>query len=296
MNVFKQFNQDDLLISPITLTKSFELQGASELSYLDILTDTSIPGNRMFDSIKHLYYSNYISGSNGQISKATQPQYNSDGTVEGPFYQTNRYNYEMTTLNPHKYFSDFKDIRIGVISIPQSIFGDNIEPHSVLLMDNSEKVIVVDDGNGVLYQKGNNNNIVGNIIYPHGMLILYKYIIDDTNTLIKDKFTSINLPNNYTNLISTASKKFQFKSNYTTYKTQYRCVISPNEFNFSSNPTITKDEVNLKEEFKETYFSPYITTIGLYNKNNELVLIGKLSEPLPKSQHNDTTILINLDR
>ena len=42
-------------------------------------------------------------------------------------------------------------------------------------------------------------------------------------------------------------------------------------------------------------FSPYVTTIGLYNGSNELVCIGKLPRPLPISQQIDTTYMINFD-
>ena len=43
-------------------------------------------------------------------------------------------------------------------------------------------------------------------------------------------------------------------------------------------------------------FSPYVSTIGLYNENQDLIAVGKLSQPLPTSQTTDTTILINIDR
>ena len=42
-------------------------------------------------------------------------------------------------------------------------------------------------------------------------------------------------------------------------------------------------------------FSPYVTTIGLYNRSNELVVVGKLPRPLPISLHTDTTYMINFD-
>jgi len=39
----------------------------------------------------------------------------------------------------------------------------------------------------------------------------------------------------------------------------------------------------------------YITTIGLYNDNNELLATAKLSEPLKKSASNEFTIRARLD-
>ena len=44
-----------------------------------------------------------------------------------------------------------------------------------------------------------------------------------------------------------------------------------------------------------SYFSPYVTTVGLYNESNDLVCVGKLSRPLPISLYTDTTFMINFD-
>ena len=46
----------------------------------------------------------------------------------------------------------------------------------------------------------------------------------------------------------------------------------------------------------ESYFNPFITTIGLYDEMQNLLAIGKLAQPLPSSPTTDTTILINIDR
>ena len=44
-----------------------------------------------------------------------------------------------------------------------------------------------------------------------------------------------------------------------------------------------------------SYFSPYVTTVGLYNQSNELVVVGKLARPLPISLQTDMTFMINFD-
>jgi len=83
-----------------------------------------------------------------------------------------------------------------------------------------------------------------------------------------------------------------------------------NEFNFTLNPSISSGSVAISssigtfytpgqylENFATaSYFSPYVTTVGLYNNNQELLAVAKLSQPLPVSPTTDTTILINLDR
>ena len=89
-----------------------------------------------------------------------------------------------------------------------------------------------------------------------------------------------------------------FSSSLTIYETQYKCTINENEFNVSLNPSIlTSGSTDTLEPYcTSSYFSPYITTIGLYNEAQQLLAIGKLSQPLPLSPTTDTTILINIDR
>ena len=45
-----------------------------------------------------------------------------------------------------------------------------------------------------------------------------------------------------------------------------------------------------------SYFSPYVTTVGLYDEYQNLLAVGKLAQPSPTSATTDTTILINIDR
>ena len=42
-------------------------------------------------------------------------------------------------------------------------------------------------------------------------------------------------------------------------------------------------------------FTPYVTTVGLYNESNDLVCVGKLPRPIPMSLSTDTTFMINFD-
>ena len=43
-------------------------------------------------------------------------------------------------------------------------------------------------------------------------------------------------------------------------------------------------------------FSPYVTAVGLYNSNNELLAVGKLAQPVPTSRTVDMNIVINMDK
>lgn len=87
----------------------------------------------------------------------------------------------------------------------------------------------------------------------------------------------------------------QFNNTTELNSTVYFCRINHNEFNYSSNPTYLEDsKIRIKTQSSDEPLA-YITTIGLYNDNNELLATAKLSEPLKKSASNEFTIRARLD-
>jgi hypothetical protein len=76
-----------------------------------------------------------------------------------------------------------------------------------------------------------------------------------------------------------------FARSFETYLTEtYFCRADFNEFNHSTNYTYTTGSGNF---LKYDYFSKdpraYVTTVGLYNKNKELLAVGKLRNPIQKN-------------
>jgi hypothetical protein len=77
--------------------------------------------------------------------------------------------------------------------------------------------------------------------------------------------------------------------------TVYFCRANANEFNYSSNPTyLSSSQIRVKETRTDEPVS-YITTVGLYGANNELLATAKLSEPLKKTPANEFTLRVRLD-
>ena len=75
----------------------------------------------------------------------------------------------------------------------------------------------------------------------------------------------------------------------------YFCRVPHNKYNYSSNPTYTKDsKIQVKNLASDPPLS-YITTVGLYSGNNELLAVAKLSEPLRKDPTNELTLRVRLD-
>jgi hypothetical protein len=87
----------------------------------------------------------------------------------------------------------------------------------------------------------------------------------------------------------------QFNNTVELNSTIYFCRVNHNEFNYSGNPTyLSSSQIRVKEVSTDEPVS-YITTVGLYSENNELLAVGKLSEPLKKTPSNEFTIRTRLD-
>ena len=87
----------------------------------------------------------------------------------------------------------------------------------------------------------------------------------------------------------------QFNNTVELNSTIYFCRANHNEFNYSSNPTyLSSSQIRVKQISSDEPIS-YITTVGLYSENNELLAVGKLSEPLKKTPANEFTIRARLD-
>lgn len=75
------------------------------------------------------------------------------------------------------------------------------------------------------------------------------------------------------------------------------CRATADEFNYSSNPTFTDADGNIiviDDPTTDRTFS-YITTVGLYDANDNLLAVAKMSRPLLKADDMDLTFRIRLD-
>ena len=90
--------------------------------------------------------------------------------------------------------------------------------------------------------------------------------------------------------------KFQVRREEEITSTNFFCRVNNKRYNFSSNPTFfTGSDGALVQS---TFFKDpkvYITTVGLYNDDNELLAIAKLSKPILKSYSREAIIKVKLD-
>ena len=87
----------------------------------------------------------------------------------------------------------------------------------------------------------------------------------------------------------------QFNNTVELNSSVYFCRINHNEYNYSTNPTyLNGSKIRVKTQSSDLPVS-YITTVGLYNDNNELLATAKLSEPLKKTSDTEFTVRVRLD-
>ena len=78
------------------------------------------------------------------------------------------------------------------------------------------------------------------------------------------------------------------------------CRMTADEFNYSSNPTYVDGSTNkirvieTGQESTQKAFC-FITTVGLYDANDNLLAVSKLSRPIEKNNEKDITIRVRLD-
>jgi hypothetical protein len=323
MAAYKTLNSQDIIVSPLELVKSFSYSGSDLIEpnvgidrYLgskfatDLSTGyiTPVSQSAIYFSAQQLYYSNYISSSNGEVQIANTQSITPDGVTNGLIPSNAYFNFEQTDLNSLKFWPTGSE-HIGVMSVPKAMFGDYIQPNSIIIDTPSGSYY--DDGEGRLRMVVDSDSsiVIGNVIYEHGMIIytggtrkegtgqgaVYGSAIYGTSVYggipIDDDFVD--------NFVETTNITMSFSSSFTIYETQYKCTIGESEFNYTLNPTVISNTSNngtVYDYVTGSYFSPYVTTVGLYNNDNELMAVGKLAQPLPTSRTTDTTILVNIDR
>lgn len=121
--------------------------------------------------------------------------------------------------------------------------------------------------------------------------------------------------------VDTTIKSIKFQNSHIVYENFAKCTIKDYEYNLTYNPTLlsgsqgvltpyssslggdvyyinTGSNENygiLKDFYTGSEFSPYTTTVGLYNDAQELLAIAKMSAPMPLAANTDMTFLVKFD-
>jgi len=290
MSAFIKLNKQDAYITSYTAHKTWIVSKSNLSSYgITVYSALSSSGDvyvnqatstedsqyaeLVYKNLHHLYYSRFTTGS------AVSSSY---------------FTYDQTTL--HESASREIYTTAALISIPKEVYGHAIKPGSFSMAagENSGRYVsssfvsggyiieterdgfrLYDDGEGVLRDADKAGMKVGDIIYTHG------------NVIITDETTVTELQDDYT---------VAWQASHTVYTHNYRCKANESQLNYSQNPSIKSGSNGYVYDYATgSYFQPYITTVGLYNDANELVAVGKLAQPVPKSRYTDMTFVVNFD-
>ena len=123
-------------------------------------------------------------------------------------------------------------------------------------------------------------------------------------TFIPDLFVSASIDNIVDHIASTrfqsgslTAMTFQNVTNINS--TLIFCRATADEFNYSSNPTFTDSDDRIvviddgAEDTQRSFTFP--TTVGLYDANDNLLAVAKMSRPVEKNDEKDLTVRIRLD-
>ena len=203
----------------------------------------------------------------------------------------------------------------SIISIPQQYYGEKIKEGSFVYTDKNNldsdgnAPTIKDDGFGNLYSKNANSNwgtltasnssisssdnYVGNIFYSQGIAVITETGSWSGSVDYSDLGTNYNIDLDSSNTITTH---------------EYNVTVNPTEFNLSTNYSLRAPLSNdreplklstpyLKSEFTSSDFSPYITSVKLYQEGvyDEPVMEASFPRPIRKSNKISTTFKIKLD-
>ena len=259
MSVYKSLTTSDVIVTPFKANKSFSFQGSGSFTSSNVsidrfigqnITSSFVSGSNptgqissynkqiIYNSIKQLYYSNYLRGQDGStvLTSSVLP----DGVRVGqngiqPMYD----NYLSNTLDANRLFPTASGDEIGVIAIPSNLFGEYIKPGTFKFEYNGTSTgIITDDGNGGLFKDGAK---IGDIIYQHGMAVITSAGSSITGSVYGTALYGTGVystanSNDLNYLITNGNVTCSFESNLTIYESQYKCTFNPNEFTYTQNP------------------------------------------------------------
>ena len=269
MSIFKQFNTNEVVITPFYANKGFQFIGsqitASDvgIEYYQSMQGPYVTGSHptgfttildevlVFNSVKQLYYSNYLTASTGDnvatasLIPGATPEYNSYvGITTGPRFD----NFLQSSIQQDRQFAQFSasDATTGpsVISIPSKLFGEKIPPSTfnfTYTSSNSPYIesFVHDDSEGNLVATQSNpstseiiSGSVGQIFYSQGMAVLTGVDSGDLTT-----FATLVGSDGVGPTANIDSASLAFSSSITIRENQYKCTVNDNEYSYTTNPS-----------------------------------------------------------
>ena len=295
--VYKEWPLDETDIIPMYGTLQTDLYDADT----DVKNSNGISKRTLYDSIKAQFYLNPATAS--IVTEVGKRQ---------SYRSTN----ERVIGNT-----------IGVISIPQEYYGEGVKVGSLTLVYGS--ITATDDGNSNLIDSA--SNIKGNLFYDRGLIVVTDNVTDgstltnfdisyrSTMTIYENEiFLSVgegefNVSQNPTAVYEVGSTKKTVtitkpKSRLSDAETTTTSFYQPGaKYVRNSNyPYISNLDGVSKGSFDDyivsgstdetgSYLAPFITTIGLYDNELNMVAVAKLPQPIKSLPDYPVNFIIRFD-
>ena len=98
---------------------------------------------------------------------------------------------------------------------------------------------------------------------------------------------------------TSTNTQLSFQNQTNINSTLFFCSAGPDEFNYSSNPTYvdSSNQIQVIESGQEDVQKSFtfITSVGLYDANNNLLAVAKVSRPIEKHVEKNLSLRIRLD-
>ena len=162
---------------------------------------------------------------------------------------------------------------------------------------------------GLLKLNATSETVVGHVYYQAGIAVItasyFSGAFGDPNgpitnpasleRQVDNQFTGSTITQ-LANGLRYAVDSIDFNNTTELNSTIYFCRANTQDYNYSANPTyLTSSKIRVKNDNPKAEPVSYITTVGLYSADNELLAVAKLSEPLKKTPSNEITLRVRLD-
>jgi hypothetical protein len=211
--------------------------------------------------------------------------------------------------------------QIYVINISRARYKESIQPGSLNLTlwsgSASNKIYLTDDSNTTSLTRFIGENRVfyiisgsnGNAYTSSAATTYYGVMLPDLGFIVLDASGSLtpyisasslgtsSVSNNHLRLFRSiaSGSNFQLQSQETVSSRFFFTRVKNGDFNYTTNPSIIDANGNLLFTTLINNPQTFITTVGMYNDNNELLAVAKLSKPLVKDFTKEALIRIKLD-
>jgi len=220
---------------------------------------------------------------------------------------------DLSSGTKHKevYFLNFSRL-LAKDEIKKGTFSITLMTHPAFASPGGTTVTIADTGAdssyktnspageyGLLYSGSVSGDPVGLLYYQTGITVLTASVfgasqMESDAELVTAVLSSSTIQSN-ADALRHRVKDISFNNTTELNSTIYFCRVNHNEYNYSANPTYTSgSRVRVKNNTIDNPVS-YITTVGLYSADNELLATAKLSEPLKKDPTNEMILRVRLD-